>query len=401
MSDELEAGRTRGDHLQGFAAWLGQAGYAAFTIRSKVRFASQFLRSLEAAGVRVQDLDEDRIDAPVAQKRRSAIDRHKALLQFIDHLRERGIAPRQFERSDESPVARLERRYLRHLREERGLADVTSFNYLSFVRPFLIERFGRGATQLENLTHRDVADFLLRHVRTMAPKRAQVMGTALRSFLRFSFLEAETAVDLSLAVPTVRQFRKATVPRFVSVEDVERILSGCDLATPVGRRDHAVLLLLARLGLRASEVVKLELGDVLWRVGELVVRGKAKVHDRLPLPKDVGDALTLYLTRDRAVCSSRRVFLRMRAPQRGFASAAAVTTIVARAVDRGGLQPPHRGAHLLRHSLATGMIQRGATMAEIGQLLRHRSPNSTELYAKVDFERLRGVSLPWPVGGAR
>src|SRR5581483_6546900 len=164
-------------------------------------------------------------------------------------------------------------------------------------------------------------------------------------------------------------------------------------------RDQAVLLLLARLGLRAGEVVKLELDDIHWRSAELVVRGKGKLHDRLPLPKDVGAALARYLTTDRPRCACRRVFLRLRAHVRGLASAAAVTTIVERAIDRTGLKPPWRGAHLLRHSLATDMIRGGATLGEIGQLLRHRSPVTTEVYAKVDFEGLRGVALPWP--GAR
>jgi site-specific recombinase XerD len=321
-------------------------------------------------------------------------------MQFLDYLREEGLAQPRQAPDDGSAVGQLERRYARYLQDERGLVDVTVVNYGGLVHRFLVEQFGQGPTDLVKLTSRHIADYLLRQVRTMSPKRAQLMGCALRSFLRFLFFEAETTADLSFAVPTVRQFRKATVPQYLVAADVERVLASCDLTTAVGRRDHAILLMLARLGLRASEVVKLELGDLRWREGEFLVRGKGKLHDRLPLPKDVGKALTLYLTRVRATCSSRRVFIRMRAPLRGFTDAAAVTSLVKRAIERAGLKPPHRGAHLLRHSLATGMIQRGATMAEIGQLLRHRSPNTTELYAKVDFEGLRGVSLAW-VGGGR
>jgi site-specific recombinase XerD len=190
------------------------------------------------------------------------------------------------------------------------------------------------------------------------------------------------------------------VPSFLPAKDVKRVIASCDVATSVGRRDRALLLLVARLGLRAGEVVRLELGDLRWRSGELVVRGKGQVHDLLPLPKDVGEALALYLTRDRPTCSSRRVFLRMRAPRRGFANAGAVTTIVQRAVGRAGLRPPQRGPHLLRRSLATAMVRRGATMAEIGQLLRHRSLQTTAIYAKVDRERLRALARPWPsLGG--
>jgi site-specific recombinase XerD len=228
------------------------------------------------------------------------------------------------------------------------------------------------------------------------------MGTALRSFLRFLFLRGETETDLALAVPTVRQWRSSIVPRHLPAQDVERLLRACDRSSATGRRDHAILLLLARLGLRASEILALDLGDLHWREGEIVVRGKGHVHDRLPLLADVGEAVALYLRRDRPAGSSRRVFLCRRAPHRGFGHPSTVTTIVTRALARAGLAPATRGAHLLRHSLATTMVRRGASLSEIGQVLRHRSPNSTEIYAKVDFDALRDVALPWPAaGGAR
>lgn len=170
----------------------------------------------------------------------------------------------------------------------------------------------------------------------------------------------------------------------------------CDRSTVTGRRDHAILLLLARLGLRASEIVKLELGDVRWREGEVVVRGKGLVRDRLPLVADVGAALSTYVTKDRPSSSSRRAFLCVRAPHRGLGHSSTVSTIVAQAIDRAGLTPATRGAHLLRHSLATTMVRRGASFAEIGQVLRHRSANTTEIYAKLDFDALRDVAMPWP-----
>ena len=390
-----------GGQADAFAVHLGALGYAPLTIKGKLCFVRQLTRWMEAERLPAEDLVETLIDQSLGLRRCTG-DRRRTLLQFLDHLREEGVAPPREVPVDGSPVVKLEQRYARYLREERGLVDVTVVNYGGFVRRFLVEQFRQGPVELAGLTSRHVADFLLRHVRTMSPKRAQLMGCALRSFLRFLFLEAETTADLSLAVPTVRQFRKITVPQYLAAADVERVVASCDLAASVGRRDHAILLLLARLGLRASEIVKLELGDLRWRDGELVVRGKGSLHDRLPLPKEVAKALALYLTRARATCSSRRVFLRMRAPLRGFTNSAAVTTIVERAIERAGLRPPHRGAHLFRHSLATGMIQHGASMAEIGQLLRHRSPNTTELYAKVDFEGLRGVSLTWVgAGGGR
>jgi site-specific recombinase XerD len=215
-------------------------------------------------------------------------------------------------------------------------------------------------------------------------------------------MRSETRTDLSLAVPTVRQWRLASVPRHLSALDVERLLHSCDRSSATGRRDHAILLLLARLGVRASEVLALEIEDLHWRSGEVIIRGKGLVRDRLPLFPEVGKAIALYLKKDRPPASSRRVFLCRRAPHRGLGHPSTVSTIVARALARAGLASATRGAHLLRHSLATAMVRRGASLAEIGQVLRHRSPNTTEIYAKLDFEALRDVAMPWPMTrGAR
>jgi integrase/recombinase XerD len=179
------------------------------------------------------------------------------------------------------------------------------------------------------------------------------------------------------------------------------VLKACNRGTASGRRDYAVLLLLAHLGLRAGEVVALQLDDINWRAGEIMVRGKGLLHDRMPLPADVGEALTSYLRRDRPVCATRRVFVCMKAPPRGFAGPSTQTTIVRRALARADLHPVFKGAHLLRHSLATSMLNSGATMGEIGEVLRHRAPNTTEIYAKVDFEGLRSLAHPWPLGGGQ
>jgi site-specific recombinase XerD len=236
----------------------------------------------------------------------------------------------------------------------------------------------------------------------MAPKSAQYMGTALRSFLRYLFMLGETTTDLALAIPMVRQWRLSGVPRHIPTQDVERLLRACDRASVTGRRDYAVLLLLARLGFRASEVITLELDDLRWREGEIIVRGKGLMRDRLPILPDVGEALALYLKKDRPTSSCRRVFLCRKAPHRGFSHPSTVSTIVARALGRAGLAPAMRGAHLLRHSLATTMVRRGASLSEIGQVLRHRSPNTTEIYAKLNFGALQDVAMPWPTtGGAR
>lgn len=225
----------------------------------------------------------------------------------------------------------------------------------------------------------------------------KLAAAALRSFLRFLFLDGATASDLSRAVPPVCRWRLVGVPPFLTADEVERVIAASDRSTARGRRAVAVLLLLARLGLRPGEIVALELEDVHWDVGEIVVHGKGRLHDRLPLLDDVGEALALYLREARGPSSSRRVFLRRCAPHVGLSGPTAICLIAREALRRAGLRPEGRvGAHIFRHSLARRMIQDGPSLGEISQILRHRSIETTQIYAKVELEALRGVAQPWP-----
>jgi site-specific recombinase XerD len=300
---------------------------------------------------------------------------------------------------DESPLAILRQRYETYLKKERGLSPVTIAGYWRFIRRFLVERFGDAPLCLREVVPNDLSGFLLRHARSGSPKVAQVMVTALRSFFRFLFRYAETDSDLAAAIPTVPQWRLAEVPKYLTPAEVEQVIQACQRDTSAARRDHAIILLLARLGLRASEVIALELDDIDWRAGVLKVRGKGGYHDPLPLPADVGEAIATYLRHHRPPCTTRRVFIRTKAPHRAFAHPSSISTIVCRALNRAGLQPGFKGAHILRHSLATGMLRAGASMGEIGEILRHRVPNTTEIYAKVDVQGLRSLALPWPIKG--
>jgi site-specific recombinase XerD len=224
------------------------------------------------------------------------------------------------------------------------------------------------------------------------------MVTALRSFLRFIYQQGQTATDLSMCVPTVANWDLSELPKFLKPEEVDRLLQSCDKSSFIGQRDYAVLLLLARLGLRAGEVVHMVLEDIDWEAGELIIRGKSARQDRLPLLQDVGEALATYLCHGRPHCSSRRVFIRQLAPHKGFSSSTAIGDIIRRAFARAGLQRTHKGAHLLRHSLATQMLNQGASLNEIGEILRHQQPHTTEIYAKVNWVALRDLAQPWPGG---
>jgi integrase len=226
------------------------------------------------------------------------------------------------------------------------------------------------------------------------------MVTALRAFLRYLWHDGATATDLTPCVPSVATWRFATLPKALRPGQVQQVLDACDRRTAQGRRDYAILLLLARLGLRAGEVVALQLEDIDWAAGCLTLRGKGGRRSPFPLPADVGAALVAYLRQGRPRCASRQVFIRQRAPWIGFANWLAISALVARALARAGIAAPHTGAHVFRHSLATAMLRAGASLAEIGELLRHRSPQTTMIYAKVDLDALRGLACPWP-GGVR
>jgi site-specific recombinase XerD len=218
--------------------------------------------------------------------------------------------------------------------------------------------------------------------------------TALRSFLRFLQLRGQIKTDLAAAISGVAHWRMSNIPKYLSPEQVEKLLRSCDRNTLSGQRDYAILLLLARLGLRGGEVLTMTLDDVDWDHGEIVVRGRRRRLDRLPLPKDVGMALVHYLKHGRPVCTTRRLFIRLKAPRRGLRQSA-ICCVIRRALKRAGLNPTFKGAHLMRHSLATGMLRRGASLREIGQLLRHVEPTTTQIYAKVDIQALRRIALPW------
>jgi len=393
-------------HLSSFAAALGEDGYASVTMQSKLGLLADFAHWLERRGICVGELDERHATAFIrSRQRKHRVHRgdRETLRQFLAHLRNCDVIPGPVRPiCDNPPLADILNRYEKHLRSERGLAPATVVNYVPYAHKFLAERFQKREIMLRDLQGADISAFVLRHAHLMGCRRAQLMTTAFRSFFRFLFQSGELQADLSAAVPTVADRRLSTIPKYLIPGEVDRVVGSCDRQTSTGRRDYAILLLLARLGLRAGEIVALQLDDIDWRAGEILVRGKGLLHDRMPLPVDVGQALTSYLRTDRPVCKTRRVFVCMKAPRSGFAGPSTVTTIVRRALDRAGLNPVFKGAHLLRHSLATKMLRSGASMGEIGEVLRHRIPSTTEIYAKLDFEGLRSLAQPWPnVGGKR
>jgi integrase len=267
--------------------------------------------------------------------------------------------------------------------------------YSKQARYFLAVVGGPGA--VSGLDAGKVTAFMVEHSRDRNVWSAKAMVTSLRAFLRFAHATGRTAVPLAGAVPAVASWRLSALPRGLSASEVERLLAGCGRDTPAGLRDYAVLSLLARLGLRGAEAAGLQLGDIDWRSGEIAVTGKSSRIERLPLPAPAGEALAAWLTGGRPACGSRAVFVTVRRPYRQL-TPEAVRALMGRACDRAGLE--RRGAHRLRHTLATEMLRAGASLPEVGQVLRHRSLLSTSVYAKVDQHALRPLARPWPGGAA-
>jgi len=227
---------------------------------------------------------------------------------------------------------------------------------------------------------------------------AKVATTALRSYLRYLHAGGEIQLDLVAAVPTVPNWSLSAIPRAIAPEHLQAVLAHCPRDTSVGRRDYAILMLLARLGLRSSEIVALTLESIDWEAGSIAVGGKGNQATSLPMPVEVGEAIADYLRHGLPPSSSRALFLRACAPIRGLGAQQTIATIVSAAIERAGIETRQRGSHQFRHALATDLLRHGATLNEIGSVLRHRHPKTTHLYAKVDFVALRPLSLPWPGG---
>jgi site-specific recombinase XerD len=292
-----------------------------------------------------------------------------------------------------SPTEELLERLRVYLERERGLAEGTIYNYVHAARLFLRALESAGGLDLDGLSTTDVNSFVVAECRGRSIAASKNLVNGLRSLLCFLYVEGITSVPLSGAVPAVSGWSGGGLPRGVDATSVRRLLASCDRRTAKGRRDFAILTLLSRLGLRAGEVVALDLDDIDWSRAEVLVRGKANRLERLPLPNDVGKALEGYLIRGRPPGEGRAVFLRVLAPHRRITKGA-VNVIVHAACERASLAPmaPHR----LRHTVASELLRRGAGLAEIGQLLRHRSAAVTSIYAKVDTVALRQLARPWP-----
>ena len=380
--------------IDGYRAWLAGRGYAPGTVINMLAMAGDLGRWMDARDFAASDLDRVMVaefrDAMRTAGMRNVPGAHglDRLLQYLEHegVRAASAVPA-------TPVEELVQRYRRWLVGDRGLAEATVERYVKLARLFLTQRSTELVHSVENLTGTDIVAFLLQESDRLSVGSVKGRVAELRSLLKFLYLHGLTPRPLTTVVPPVAGWRDTGVPKAIPAADVQLLLGSCDRSDPIGVRDFAMLMLVARLGLRSAEVARLELGDIDWRAGQIILRGKASRQEGMPLPVDVGEALTAYLTQARPSTRIRQVFLAAKAPMRPIPPGL-VSDVTHRACDRAGL--PRIGAHRLRHSLATEMLRRGATIVEVSQVLRHRDLATTAIYAKVDYAALRAVARPWP-----
>jgi integrase len=393
-------------YAAGFGIELGRLGYTPLSAANQLWLMAHLSRWLAAHRLGAAELTPARVSGFLVARRAAGYTQWcsaQGLAPLLGYLREAGAAPRPVAPVAVTPTEALLERYRGYLLGERGLTAATVRGYVDRVRPFVAAHVGSDGLGLGGLTAAQVSGYVLGAVRERGPGSAKLLVTALRSLLRFLHVAGEIPTALASAVPSAAGWRLAGLPQALEDGALRALLAGCDRTTATGRRDFAVLTLLVRLGLRAGEVAALRLDDIDWRAGEILVRGKSDRQERLPLPDDVGQAVVAYLHDRPRVERCRAVFVAARAPHRGVTSAA-VTKLVERAGRRAGLGPV--AAHRLRHTAATQTLRAGAPLSEIGQLLRHRSAQSTAIYAKVDRDALRGLARPWPAatgdsGGSR
>jgi integrase/recombinase XerD len=398
-------------HANDLAPWVAEftrhlsgTGYTALTVRLYSGAARHLAHWLALAKIPIAHIDEAAIDQFARHRCRCPGDRRETHVsvryvrrarRFIEFLSKRGVV----QQKATSAVPVLDRRVVQFqdwLRHHRGISERTIDRHGRMVMRLLpaLGNKPRGwdAHLLRNVIMAETKQTSRSHVKTMA--------MALRGYLRFLSAHGFCRAGLEHAVPTIPEWRLSTLPRYIDAAQVERLIMTCDLTTPTGLRDRAILLLLARLGLRAGDIVSMRLGDIDWQQATLSVRGKGRRETRLPLPQDAGDAVLAYLERARPRVGLDQLFFLLNAPIRPLTSSAVVTAIVRSAIRKTGIDAPTRGANLLRHSAATAMLRGGATLDMVGAVLRHRSPDMTAHYAKIDVTMLQQIAQPWP-GDAR
>jgi len=392
-----------GSQVDPFVSDLKNAGYPACTLSTKRAALRKFISWWRSRNTTDSSPDESEVKAFMAKAcKLSASHRclaSTALFGFLEHLRRQGVICKQSSTVRTTASDRLLQSYADFLRDEKGLAELSLRVYLP-VAASLLEYLHGSPAAVRRLNATTIRSFLFKRAKGRSSESVRLLAISLRSFVRFLHLRGKIGDDLTTAVPTVRKWSQTRVPKKLTPDEVKRVLAVPDRKTATGRRDYAILLLLARLGLRAGEVITLQTNDLYWRSGEILIRGKGARRDVLPLPHQTGGAIARYLRLDRGVRPTQRVFLRANAPRVPLTGPASIGHIVRHRLAQAGIErPKHIAAHLFRHTLASRMLQQGAKLRDIAEVLRHRAYGSTEIYAKIDLSSLDEVVRPWPGQG--
>ena len=402
MADSLER---LANHSQAFVEGISNQGYSRKTIIIYERTARHFCDEIKQRGLHI-----DTLDAPVVEALSEAVIEKAAkstrnlvkyrLGRFIEHLVDVGvIIPVKPRAKELTELERLCEEYKDYLRYQRGLSEATIQMCMDYVRRFMTFRFGETLGDFNTITPEDIVSFICRLKGGCRPYRQKALPSRLRNLFNFLFWSSRTKRDLSKSIPPVAQ-KRPDLPRHLMPKDIQRLIEAVRTDNTIGRRNYAMLLLMARLGLRAAEVIAIQLDDIDWRSGEILIRGKGKLHDRMPLTADVGEAIVGYIKNGRAG-SSRILFVSSRPPHKPFKNSKMLRIFLQNAFEKIGLKPPQKyvGSHLFRHSLATDMLRKGASLDEVSDVLRHRSRQTTMIYAKYDIDALRSIARAWPVRG--
>ena len=397
MTDlHVEVGGCLAAHVSGYRRALVELGYSERASRTHMELVAHLGCWLTKEGFALGDLTDERLVEFLAARRRTG-DRGLVtafgVAPLLGYLRGLGVVPPCSPPLLGGPGAAGLERYRSYLVSERGVAPQGVVRYMKAAELFVRSVAVGDDVDWAVVSAGDVSRFVVKECSGRGGSSARNLVAALRSLLRFAHADGWTPFGLVKAVPSVAGWQARSLPRWVGRDDVKRLLDSCDRDRDGGRRDYAVLLMLVRLGLRAGEVARMRLEDIDWRAGEVVVHGKDRRDERMPLPSDVGRALADYLGAGRPATTSRSVFLRLLAPRQGL-TPTGVTCVVYQACDRAGLS--RIGAHRLRHTAGTDMLRAGASLAEVGQALRHREPSTTAIYAKVDHTRLHELARFWP-----
>lgn len=388
-----------------YVQYLTKRGYAARTIEGYFGSVAHFAHWTGEQRVRLSDFNEGLIQRFIGEHlpdcrcalrccRRPTMAR-AALGHLLAMLRASAQCAPQITTGSIEITAELED-FDRHLADVRGLAPVSRSTRMRHLRHFLIDCFDNRPVQLGALGVADVHRFMVQYTAEWVPASIRVVNTSLRSYFAFRESKGEQTAHLIAALPQVAQWRMAGLPQQLTNDEIKTLLGAFDRCRATGQRDYAITRCLLDLGLRRMEVARLQLDDIDWRAGTLTIRSKGQRIDVLPLPHACGRAIAQYLQKGRPPTTRRDLFVRHRPPINAPADPDIVRNAVRNAAKRCGLEQRIHGTHILRHTLAGRLVQGGARFKEIADLLRHRSLNTTTIYAKVDLPALARVVLPWP-----